>query len=329
MKSLAALLLAVGSCAPGVFLCASAARGGEVVEGVAAIVGDEVVLLSEVREAWHAYVNRVRARGEQVSQEDLLQLRTTALQTLIDEKLVLQVAKKQNLSASEEEIDESISGIAQDEGMTVDAIYAAAAAQGLDKKTYREQLGRQITRMKIVQGAVQGKVRVSDEEVRKLYDERYGHAKPGERIRVLHILIPVPADANEAKRAEARTVTEQLREKAVKSGDFAGLARKYSGAPTAPQGGLTVFRAADAPPEIKNAISGLAPGEISAVVENAHGENLFQFLDKFDPADVPYEKVADKLRGELMEQQTMPAFEKWIAEVRKSRYVEVVAPELR
>lgn len=327
MKSGCALLLAVFLCAPAVLIAPTA--GAEIVDGVAAIVGDEVVLLSEVREAWHAYVGRVRARGDSLSEEDMLALRSSALQTLIDEKLVLQVAKKQNLSASEEEIDESIAGIATDETMTVDAIYAAAASQGLDRKAYREQLGRQITRMKIVQGAVQGKVRVTDEDVKKLYDERYGHAKPGVRIRVLHILIPVPPDTPEAKRAEARALTEQLREKAVKSGDFAGLARKYSGAPTAAQGGLTVFREVDAPPDIKHAIEGLAPGEISPVIETTHGENLFQFLDKFDPADVPYEKVADRLRAELMEQQTMPAFEKWIAEVRKSRYIEVVAPELR
>ena len=65
------------------------------------------------------------------------------------------------------------------------------------------------------------------------------------------------------------------------------------------------------------------------MIETAHGENLFQYLDSFDPADVPYEKVADRLRAELMEQQTMPAFEKWIADVRKSRYIEVVAQELR
>jgi peptidyl-prolyl cis-trans isomerase SurA len=322
VKSLGALLLAV-------VLCAPAARAADTIDGVAVIVGDEVVLLSEVRDAWHSYVDRVRAHGEQVSPEELLELRNTALQSLIDEKLVLQVAKKQNMTASDEEIDESIKGIAQDESITVDQVYAAAKQQGLDKKEYREQLGRQLTRMKIVQGAVQGKVRVTDEEVRKLYDERYGHAKPGLRIRVLHILIPVPADAPEAKRAEARELTQELREKAVKSGDFAGLARKYSGAPTAAQGGLTVFREADAPPDIKHAIEGLGPGEISPVVETAHGENIFQFLDKFDPADVPYEKVADRLRAELMEQQTMPAFEKWIAEVRKTRYIEVVAPELR
>ncbi|MFI5314302.1 MAG: peptidylprolyl isomerase [Myxococcota bacterium] len=321
MKRAIALLLAGLAWAP-------AARA-EVVDGVAAIVGDEVILLSEVREAWHGYVNRVRERGESLSQEEALELRNTALQTLIDEKIVLQLAKKQNLTASEEEIDESVANIAQDSGVKVDDIYAAALKQGLDRKTYREQLGRQVTRMKIVQGAVQGKVHVSEEDVRKLYDERYGNAKPGLRIRVLHILIPVAPDAPAAKRAEAKELTEQLRAKARESGDFAALARKYSAAPTAAQGGLTVFREQDAPPDIKNAISGLKPGEISGVIETAHGENLFQYLDSFDPADVPYEKVADRLRAELMEQQTMPAFEKWIADVRKARYIEVVAPELR
>lgn len=323
MRARAALLFAALALAP------AAVTRAEIVEGVAVIVGDEVVLLSEVREAWQSYVQRVRSRGDSLSNEDLLELRKQAVQTLVDEKLIMQVAKKQNMAASEEEIDESIANIARDENVTVDQIYQAAAAQGLDKKSYREQLGRQITRMKIVQGAVQGKVRVNEADVKKLYDERYGNAKPGVRIRVLHILIPVPQDSPPAERAEARKLTEQLREKAVKSGDFAALARKYSGAPTAPQGGLTVFREVDAPPDIKSAIEGLSPGEISPVVETAHGENLFQFLDKFDPADVPYEQVADRLRGELMEQQTMPAFEKWIADVRKSRYVEVVAPELR
>jgi peptidyl-prolyl cis-trans isomerase SurA len=251
------------------------------------------------------------------------------LQSLIDERLVLQIAKKQNLSASDEEIDEQIKNIAAEENVSVDQIYQAAAEAGLPKKLYREQLGQQITRMRILQQAVQGKVRVSEDDVKRLYEERYGRAKPGERIRVLHILIPVPSDAPAAKRAEARALTEQLREQALKSGDFGALARRYSRAPTAAQGGLTVFREADAPADIKAAISGLKPGEITPVIETAHGENLFQYLDRFDPSDVAYEKVADRLRAELIEEQSKPAFEKWIAEVRKGRYIEVVAPELR
>ena len=65
------------------------------------------------------------------------------------------------------------------------------------------------------------------------------------------------------------------------------------------------------------------------MIENAHGDNLFQYLDRFDPASVTYEQAADKLRAELIERRTMPEFEKWMVEVRKGRYVEVVAPELQ
>jgi len=305
-----------------------AAARAEVVDGVAAIVGDEVLLLSEVREAMQSVLARV-PRGQTLAPEEMKQLRDSAVKGLIDDKLVLQIARKQGMSATEEDIDTAVAGIAQEEGVSSDAIYAAAAQHGMERDSYREQLAKQLTRMKVVSGSVQGRVRVSDEEVRKLYDERYGNAKPGERIRVLHILIAVPKDAPPAAREQAHGLAIKIRDQARQSGDFGDLARKYSAAPTAQQGGLTVFRASDAPPAIKSAIEGLKPGEITDVIENAHGDNLFQFLDRFDPASVPYEQVADKLRAELIERRTMPEFEKWMVEVRKGRYIEVVAPELQ
>ena len=310
------------------FLATCAVARAEVIDGVAVIVGDDVVLLSEVRTAMQSVLARV-PQGQTLTGEEMQQLRDSAVKGLIDDKLVLQVAKKQGTTASEEDIDAAVNGIAQEESMTVDAIYAAAEQQGLARGAYREQLAKQITRMKVVSGSVQGRVRVRDEDVRKLYDERYGNAKPGERIRVLHILIAVPPDTPPEKRAQAREFALKLRDQARETGDFGALARKYSAAPTAQQGGLTVFREADAPEAIKSAVAGLKPGEITDVIENSHGDNLFQYLDRFDPASVPFEQVADKLRAELVERRTMPEFEKWMVEVRKGRYVEVVAPELQ
>ncbi len=308
-------------------LIAGVARA-EVVDGVAAIVGDEVVLLSEVRTAMQTVLARV-PQGQTLTPDELRQLRDSAVKGLIDDKLVLQIAKQQGVAATEEDIDGAVAGIAQEENLSVDAIYAAAAEQGLGRSAYRDQLGKQITRMKMVSGSVQGKVRVSEEDVRKLYDERYGNAKPGERIRVLHILLAVPPDAPPEARAQMRELAVKLRDQAREKGDFGALARQYSAAPTAPAGGLTVFREADAPAYIKDAIASLKPGEISEPIENAHGENLFQFLDRFDPSSITYDQVAPKLRAELTERRTMPEFEKWLEEVRKNRYVEVVAPELR
>jgi peptidyl-prolyl cis-trans isomerase SurA len=311
-----------------VLLCVGASARAEVVDGVAAIVGDEVLLLSEVRDAMQSVVSRL-PEGQTLSPEEMKELRDSAVKGLIDDKLVMQVAKKQGLSASEEDIDQAIAGIAQEESVSSDEIYAAAAQHGMDRAAYREQLAKQLTRMKVVSGSVQGRVRVSDEDVRKLYDERYGNAKPGERIRVLHILIAVPKDAPPEAREQAHALALKIRDQAREAGDFGGLARKYSSAPTAQQGGLTVFRESDAPPAIKSAIEGLKPGEITDVIENAHGDNIFQFLDRFDPASVTYDQVADKLRAELIERRTMPEFEKWMTEVRKGRYIEVVAPELQ
>lgn len=316
------------ACLVALLLGASVAARAEVVEGVAAIVGDEVVLLSEVRTAVQSVLARVPP-GQQLTPDEMRQLRGSAVQGLIDDKLVLQIAKQQGVTATEEEIDGAVAGIAQEEGITVDAIYAAAADQGLPRAAYREQLAKQLTRMKMVSGSVQGRVRVGEDEVRKLYDERYGNAKPGVRIRVLHIMLAVPPDAPPEARAQMRELALKLRDQAREQGDFGSLARKFSAAPTASNGGLTVFREADAPADIKHAIEGLKPGEITDPIENAHGENLFQFLDRFDPADITYDEVAPKLRAELVERRTMPEFEKWMAEVRKNRYVEVVAPELQ
>ena len=60
-----------------------------------------------------------------------------------------------------------------------------------------------------------------------------------------------------------------------------------------------------------------------------HGENVFQYLDRFDPASVPFEQVADRLRAELLEQQTMPEFEKWLVEGVGKMLLRLRMPRLR
>jgi parvulin-like peptidyl-prolyl isomerase len=186
-----------------------------------------------------------------------------------------------------------------------------------------------MTRMRVIHGSVRQRITVSDEQVRELYDQRYGRARPGERIRVLHILFPIPDDATPEQRAEIGEIAERVREQALESGDFAALARRYSAAPSAQEGGLTVFREGDAPPGIEAALAGLTPGAITPLVPSEHGLNLFQFLDRFDPSKVEFESVKDQLRNELIDKATLPEFEKWLEEVRKSRYVEIVNPQPR
>jgi peptidyl-prolyl cis-trans isomerase SurA len=293
-------------------------------EGIAAIVGDEVVLLSELDSATQLVVRRFESERGPIPAEYRVQIRGEALQGLIDQKLIHDYARSRDMAATEQEIDRAIGGIASDEGLDEDQIYAAAREQGLTKTAYRDELANQITRMKVLSNVVQGRVNVSDQEVEQLFEERYGSQAAGLRVRVRHILIPWPDEPDEEKRERMSEIAETIRQRAIDTGAFASLARQYSRAPSAVDGGLSTFKEGEVAPEIAEYVFGLPAGEITPVIETAHGLNIFQIVNRFDPADIKYADVSDLLRAEILERKTMPEYQRWVEELRQNRYVHIV-----
>ena len=262
----------------------------QLVDGVAAIVDKDVILLSEVELRARMAIEAIeRRQGEGPSQEVVLEIYQESLQNLIDARLIQSYAQRANLTAQEPEIDRAIEGIALEEGVSPDAIYEAAEQQGLTRQQYRNELAKQITRMKVISGAVRQRVTVNEGEVRALYDERYGNQEPGMRVRARHILIVRPEKATPEQKTRLHEIA----------------------------------------PEIDAAVFGLPPGEITPVIETEHGLNIFQIVNRFDPAEVSFQDVAESLRGELIERKTMPEFKEWIGELRENRYIEIVKAELR
>ncbi len=336
-----ALLCATALLCVAASLSAARVARAQLLDGVAAIVDKDVILYSDVQLTARITLERLQQRGP-LSQQTVETVFREALQTLIESRLLEQYAKRAKLVAEPEEIERAVESIAVDEGVTPDAIYAAAESQGLSREAYRRELGAQITRMKVMSGAVRQRVSVSDEEVRALYDERYASQEPGMRVRARHLLLPWPQtekDGNgqplestkelEKKRMRMREIAGEIRERAIETGDFASLAQQYSRAPSALDGGLTTFRAGEVADEIRAAIFELPPGEITPVIETEHGLNVFQIVNRFDPAEVSYEDVEANLRLELIERKVKPEFVEWIGELKEHRYIEILAVELR
>ncbi len=121
-----------------------------------------------------------------------------------------------------------------------------------------------------------------------------------------------------------REIAERVRQKAIETGAFSSLARQFSRAPSAADGGLTTLREGDVAPEIAAQVFGLPAGEVSPVIETPHGLNLFQILDRYDPADMALIDVQDELRRELMERKVEPEYQEWMEELRKMHYIHIV-----
>jgi len=330
MKAMAAVSRRFLFAGVALFFLATFGARAEVVEGVAAIVDDEVILLSEVDGAANLLLQRVQAQqGGELPPDAIAQARSEALKQLIEARLIQKYAERVNLSVTPEEIDETIAGIAADEGITPDQIYAAAEQEGLARDDYRKELGNQLTQMKVMSGAVRGRIDVPEEEVKKLFEERYRDIKPGVRARVRQIFVPWPGPEETVTREQVRNLANQIRERAIATGEFAELAQRFSRAPSAAAGGLTTLREGEVTADIARWVFEPEPGSISPVIENSAGVNLFQVVDRFDPTKVEYEAVADGLRAELRDRRMEPEFDRWIADQRKQFYIEIVAPSLK
>jgi peptidyl-prolyl cis-trans isomerase SurA len=301
----------------------------ERVDGIAAIVGDEVILRSEVERAAAPVLARIQFQHGALPPEVHRQVRTQALQSLIDAELIEDAATRLGFEASEQDVDRAVEAIARDAGVTVEQIYLAAREQGLDQAQYRSQLAAEITRMKVIGTAVRSRVSVSEDEVAELFEKRYREGKSGVQSRVRHILLPWPPEASDEERAELRLQAESIRERALERQDFGALARTYSKAPSALDGGLTVFREGEVASEMAPYVFGMGPGEISPPVQTRHGVNLVQIVERFDPAEIRLEDMHDRLYAELLEKKTQQEMGPWLEELRKNRYVEVIAPDLR
>jgi peptidyl-prolyl cis-trans isomerase SurA len=309
-------------------LLVAGVAGAQLVDGVAAVVDEQVILLSEVESSVARVARRLERQAGSPAPPDVLQkVRAQAVQRLIDERLLLATARRMQLETDPGEVDGAIARIAGQEGVDVEAIYAAAEQQGLSREAYRAQIGEEILRMKVIDQAVRPRITSSEEDVRRLFVERYGSGV-GLRARARHILVPWPPEG-EAPREQAFVVAGRLRELALQGVPFSDLAERYSAAPSSTDGGLTVFQAGEVASELAAFVFEAEIGAISQPIETDHGVNLIQLLERFDPSQIRLEDVRPQLQAELDAQKTIPAMNEYLRELRKRHYVEIVAPSLR
>ncbi len=145
----------------------------------------------------------------------------------------------------------------------------------------------------------------SDLEIEKdklldYYEERKQALLTQEQRRASHILIQVPADADEktvnAAKEKAGNVLKQIRAGA----DFAELARQYSDDPgSSAQGGdLGFFARGAMVPEFEDTVFSQQPGDVSEPVKTQFGFHIIK-LDEIRGSEIP---ELDQVRAELIDE---------------------------
>jgi peptidyl-prolyl cis-trans isomerase SurA len=266
------------------------------IDGVAAVVGDQVVLVSEVQAA----ANSARADGAKVeSAKDLAKLEADILQQLIDAELLVQRAKVEKIEVNDVEVQSQIDERekkARASFKSESEFRTALKENGFGTlEEWRKAQVEQAKRAKLQQGVMQklqrdGKVtavNVSEAEVAEAF-EMYKDKLPPKEERVGMRQIVVATRATDAAKKRARAKIDSLRAELEKRpGDFENTAKRMSMDPaTAELGGdLGWNRRGKMVPEFDRMMFALNPGVLSPVVETSYGYHIIR-VDRVQPAEV-------------------------------------------
>ena len=140
--------------------------------------------------------------------------------------------------------------------------------------------------------------------------------KPLLEAHARHILVRVPIDSTDVERA--RKLADKAHGEAVKGGDFAALVKKYSKyqGPSAPDGDIGFVSLGTLSPAIRAGLNPLKQNEISPVLVNARGFNIFKLLDRKPERAYALEEVRQELPAAVANLQFRDRYEGWVKGLR-------------
>jgi len=252
---------------------------GTPIEGIAAIVNDKPISFTDVRQRARLLM---MGMTQQPTQEMIQRLTGQALEQLIDEKLQLQKAGEFEVEIEETEIANSVSGIAQQSGITREEMYSQLLQAGVNPVSLEDQMRAEMAWRRIMSGLYGSRIRISqyqiDEQERRLQREAN---ETQYQIAEIFLYSVDPAERAEAMQA-AQTVVQQLREGAP----FQLAAQRFSSAPTAATGGDKGWISLDSLDQpLATAISAMTRPGITDPIEVDNGVYILALRSKREPQE--------------------------------------------
>ena len=251
---------------------------GVMLDRIAAIVNDGVVLNSDLDMQLEVVSERLRQQKLELPAQNVL--RQQVLERLVVQEIQLQRAQHDGIKVTDETLNSALQDVAHRNNLTLSQLPQALAAQGLDYGAYRDDLRKEITLSMLRQRDVLERIVVTPKEIDQYLEKQARLPSGNHEYNVSHILIAVPQEATQAQLDDAARRATEVYQKAKGGEDFARLAVAYSSSQTALEGGSLGWRKdTELPTFLTDVVTKLKPGEVSEPLRTPTGFHLVKLND--------------------------------------------------
>ncbi|MCK0537388.1 peptidylprolyl isomerase [Alcanivorax quisquiliarum] len=251
----------------------------QMLDRIAAVVNDSVIMESELDQRVDDLARQFVAERQQLPPRDVL--RPQVLERLIMEQLQLDMAERGGIRVDDGSLNQALAGIARQNDMSLDEFATAVQEDGFEWAAFREQIRAEMIISQLHQRQVARRVRITDREVDRFLESEMGRQLFESEFRLGHILIGLPDDATPDQVAAAQQEAEQLVQRIRDGADFREMAVSFSDAPQALEGGDLGWRpAAQLPTLFAEEALRMQPGQVSEPLRAGNGFHILQLIDR-------------------------------------------------
>lgn len=285
----------------------------DVIERVIAIVDDEAIFLSELRRRAVPFLAQVERVPPLQREAAISQLYTELLDHLIDEALFLQAARKEQVRVTADDVERAIRNVQRQSELSERDFWQAVASQGFTEAQYRDDVRRQLIRLKLLNERARGRIEITEPEVRVRYDMLVREANAQQGFEAAEILVPLAAGASAtdvaAARAEAARIAEGLDEDT-----FEDAMEEHGGTDL----GRLVQGQLD--PRLERVLLAMQPGEVSPPVQNEAGFHILFLRSRVSGAQQipPYAQARETVFRRMTEEQMGRQEQIYLRELRRN-----------
>ncbi len=309
----------------GVFLLLPPVVMAEILDKIVAVVNEDVITLSELREISVPYLERMKAQYSiNYDEAQVKETEKRILDQLIDEKLVKQKADSLEIVIEKKDIDMAIRETREKNKLSEDQFKQILADEGMSLEKYRGQLNDQMKKMRLLDQEIKSKVQVAKKEIEEYHKEHKGEFDAPPEVRLQQVLLMIPSEASTQEIDRIRGKAEDILQKIRNGENFNVMVKLHSQDSSAAAGGdMGVFKKGELMPVLDETAFGLKRGEVSSVIQSPMGFHILRVLDKRESQKMTEEERMRETEGIIYNKKVEDKFKDWLKELKKKSFIQI------
>jgi len=297
------------------------ARAQEVLDGIAAVVNDDVITFSQVRELIGP---EEKAARESLKGEELVakvkEIRLKAINDLVDRQLILQEFRKNKFAIPPHVVEDRINTLVREQfGGDRGAFVRTLQAQGYTLDKFRQVETEKMIVQAMRSQNVKHDVIVPEAKIKEVYQQSRDEYTDEEQIKLRMIAIR-KGESGDTRRG----MIEEIRAKIIEGAEFGDLAAMYSEDSTQDQrGDWGWINRKTLNEKLAKIAFTMKVGQVSPIVDVANSYYLLFVEAKKNGVTKPLSTVRDKIQEKITLEERQKRQEEWLKKLRKKAYIKL------